>query len=247
MKNALKSEFRKLFSVRSTYVVLAFCMALEILFAFYIVGWHTPATSLGSPTYLSSQATSAISTLGLFLALVAILLITHEYRYNTIVYTLTASKSRARVLFAKFLAVSVFAIIASLVFGWLSLFLSDLAIHMRHLPLGVQTVSVWNLTWRLAFAGWGFVTLSFFLAAIIRIQVGAIAAMFLIPSTVEGLLSLLLKGNQVYLPYSSLNEVLNSEAFSKQITYTRAAAVALGYIILSGAIALLLFIRRDAN
>src|SRR5581483_7190097 len=112
-----------------------------------------------------------------------------------IVYTLTASKSRARVLFAKFLAVSVFAVVFSLAFGWLSPLLSELAVHIRHLPLAAQTVPIWNLSWRLAFAGWGFVTLSFFIAAIIRIQVGAMAAMFLIPSTVESLLGLLLKGN----------------------------------------------------
>ena len=41
--------------------------------------------------------------------------------------------------------------------------------------------------------------LAFILAIIIRIQVGAIAAVFLIPSTLENLLGLLLKQNQVYL------------------------------------------------
>lgn len=248
MINTIKAEARKIYSIRSTYIVLAFCLALEALFAFYITGWHTPPESLLDAGYMVSQATSAINSLWLFVALVGVLLVTHEYRYNTIVYTLTAGKSRVRVLLAKFLVVSAFAIVCSLVFGWLSPLLSQVAVNVRGLHLGAQTVPIWSLTWRMAVAGWGFAALSFFLAVIIRVQVGAIAAMFLIPSTVENLVGMLLKQNQVYLPFSSLNTLVTiADPSSPHISYARAAAVACAYIVSIGALAFFLFVKRDAN
>jgi hypothetical protein len=42
-----------------------------------------------SPTALSGDITFVISGMSVFVALIAILLLTHEYRYNTIMYTLT--------------------------------------------------------------------------------------------------------------------------------------------------------------
>src|ERR1700690_121413 len=98
MRAALKAELRKLLTVRSTYFILIVVLLLEVLFAFYISGWRATATDLHSSGALSSAVTDAVTAVSIFSALVALLLFTHEYRYNTIMYTLTASNSRSRVL-----------------------------------------------------------------------------------------------------------------------------------------------------
>jgi hypothetical protein len=67
--------------------------------------------------------------------------------------------------------------------------------------------------------------------------------MFLIPGTVEQLLGLLLKKNQVYLPFSALGAVLEHN----QISYVRAATVVGLYVVVGWIVAWVLFLRRDAN
>ncbi len=246
MLASLKSEFRKLITTRSTYIILGFSTVMNLIFAFYIVGWHTSPEALSSPSYMASQVVSAINALGLFAALVGIMLMTHEYRYNTVTYTLTASRSRFKVLLSKYLVISAFALFFALLFGTLSPALSTLAIHLRGLTLAPQVFPVSSLLWRVTFASWGYVSLAFFLATIIRSQVGSIAAIFLIPSTVEQLLGLLLKQNQVYLPFSALNILLDMQG-QGHISYARAALVVLGYLAVGWIVSLILFLRRDAN
>jgi hypothetical protein len=247
MTALIKAEFRKLFSLRSTYLVLLFAFLIEVLFAFYISGWRASEAARVDPGYLASQVFSAVNLLGLFAAIVGVLSITHEYRYNTIMYTLTSSSSRTRVVLAKFITISVFAVGFGLVFGWLSPLLAWTGMQMHGIHTVAQQLDVWNLTWRAIFGGWGVAMFASIFAMLARVQVAAIAAIFLIPGTIEPLLGLLLKQNQVYLPYSSLNIVLNTGSGSTPISLTTAVLVSLGYIIGGWVIAWALFLRRDAN
>jgi ABC-2 type transport system permease protein len=245
MTSLIKAEFRKLFTVRSTYVILGLSLLLEIFFAFYVSGIKAKQEVFASPDYLASQAGSAISTLGLIAGLAAVMLITHEYRYNTIMYTLTSSKSRLRVLLAKFCAISVFAVVFAAIYGALSPLLAGLGAHVHGLDVVNQQFDVWPLIWHNIFAGWAFVMFVSIMATIIRSQVGAIAAVFLVPGTVEQLLGLLLKQNQVYLPFSSLNVLFNDGR--QAITPEHAALVACAYLVVGFTVTALLFVRRDAN
>ncbi len=241
---ALKAELRKLVTVRSTYVVLGVCFILEILFAFYGSGIKVAAADLHNPHYLASQVTGAVMVLSTLIALIGILLVTHEYRYNTIMYTLTSSRSRAQVLLSKLLVMSVFAILFSVIFGALSPLMTLLGVHIKGHVLMHQVIPVGDLLWRSALTGWGFAMLALILAFIIRIQVGAIVALFLIPGTIEQLLGLLLKHKQAYLPFMALHNVADD---NPMIPHGRAAAVSCIYIVIGWIIALILFQRRDAN
>jgi ABC-2 type transport system permease protein len=244
----LKAELRKIFTVRSTYYILGFSLLIEIFFAFYVSGIKANQADVLNPNYLASQVGSAVSSLSLIAALVAIMLITHEYRYNTIMYTLTASKSRTQVLIAKFVVISLFAIIFSLVYGWLSPLMASVGANIHGLNVVNQQIDIWSLTWRAAFIGWGFVMLASILAFSIRAQVGAIAAAFLVPGTIEPLLGLLLKQNQVYLPFSSLNAVTSTgNVEHPPITAMHAVMVATAYIVFGLVVSWALFARRDAN
>ncbi|HSX30331.1 MAG TPA: ABC transporter permease [Candidatus Saccharimonadales bacterium] len=244
MLAALKAELRKLFSVRSTYVILGICLALEIFFAFYATAYHASPMDARDHGLLAGEVTDAVNFLTKLLAIVGILLVTHEYRYNTIVYSLTSSKKRLRVLASKFAVISMFTVLFTAFFGMLSPLLAKLGFAAHHVALSSQTFDIWGLLWRAVMYGWGIAMLGLVFAFIIRIQVGALAALFLIPGTVEQLLGLLLKKNQVYLPFSSLEAVLNK---NDVLSYGHAALVALGYIVLGFVVSAWLFNRRDAN
>ena len=173
----LKAEFRKIFSVRSTYVILVFVIILEIVFAFYTSGWRIDAHDLHNPNTLTNDITAAVSAVSIFAALIAALLMTHEYRYNTITYSLTLSKSRTRVLVAKILVISVVAVVFTIVVGALSPLLSVLGAHAHHLKFAPQTLHYGTLLWHCLFFGWGYAMAGLLIAALIRNQIGAIVTL----------------------------------------------------------------------
>jgi ABC-2 type transport system permease protein len=179
-------------------------------------------------------------------AICGILLITHEYRYNTIMHSLTLSRRRSQVFIAKIVIISLFVGITMAIFAVLSPLLTLAGIHLHGLNLVHQDVDLGTLWWRALFASWAYSMLAAILALTIRIQVGAIVAFFLAPGTIEGLLGLLLKKDQVYLPFTAVSGVLNHNG-AQQISYGRSAVIALIWIVVGYAIALVLFNRRDAN
>jgi ABC-2 type transport system permease protein len=249
MMTNLKAEFRKVFSVRSTYVILAFVFILELIFALYASGWRASAGDLHSPTTWANDVTSAVSAVSVFVALMATLLMTHEYRYNTIMYSLTLSKSRSQVLLAKILVISALAIIFTIIVGVLSPLLSDLGARAHHLTFAPQTLHYGTLVWRSLFFGWGYAMAGLLIAALVRNQIGAIVTLFIAPDTIEGLLSLVLKQHTVYLPFSALHTVIGQGmgTYLNAITPAHAAEVFMGYLVVGWLVAWVLFVRRDAN
>jgi len=246
--NALRAELRKLFTVRSTYYIFGFCVVLLVFFGFYVSGWRIEKIDLLNPGYLSNQVSSAVSTISVFVALIAVLLVTHEYRYNTIMYTLTASNSRSKVLIAKILVITGLSVVFTIFFGLLSPIAASLGIHAHHLKLVHQTFSYGNLLWRVLFYGWGYAMAGLLLAVLIRNQVGAIITLFIAPGVVEGLLSLLLKNNTVYLPFSALSTVIGQGMnYHNTITPLHALYVFCTYLIVGWIVAWVLFEKRDAN
>lgn len=244
----LKAELRKLLTMRWTYYILAFCFVLIIFFGFYVSGWRIDKGALIDPTTLASDITSAISTLSVFIALIAILLFANEYRYNTIMHTLTATNSRTKVLLSKILIMTGFAIVLILIFGLLSPVLSVLGVHAHHLKLVPQTFQYGNLLWRCLFYGCGYTMAGLVIAALTRSQVGSIVILFIAPATVEGLLGLVLKNNVVYLPFSSLTTVIGQGMnYRNTITPFHAALVFSSYLIIGLGVSWYLFLHRDAN
>ncbi len=86
MMSELKAEFKKILTVRSTYVIVLACIAITFLFAFYGEGYKASSESLGAPNKLASEVGNAILALSAIGGLVGLLLITQEYGYNRIVY-----------------------------------------------------------------------------------------------------------------------------------------------------------------
>lgn len=248
MINALKAEYRKIFTVRSTYVMLLLTLAALLLLAFFANGIKIDNGDLHNPLTLTNDITAAIGALAIFPALIALLLFTHEYRHNTILYTLTESNSRSRVLLAKIIVLSVFSLIYTLIVCALSPLLANLGIHAHSLHLVHQSIHYGNLLWRVIMFGWGYTMVGLLVAVLIRNQIGAIVTLFILPETVEGLLGLLLKKNAVYLPFNSLH-VLVSQGLSSSLANVSdltAMLVFLTYLVIGWVVAWVLFLKRDA-
>jgi ABC-type transport system involved in multi-copper enzyme maturation permease subunit len=245
----LKAEVRKLVTIRSTYIIIAVVLALEVFLAFFISGVRAHPDALHNPQTLASDAGLAIHTLSLFCALIAVLLLTHEFRYNTISYSLTLSNSRSKVLAAKIIVMSVFAVCFTLITGALSPLLAILGMNVNHLHLVAQSIPYHSILWRGLFYGWGYTMAGLVIATLVRNQIGAIVTLFIVPGTVEGLLSLLLKQNIQYLPFSALNVVIGSGSglgVTTTITQAQAALVFSAYLVVGWIVAWVLFLRRDA-
>lgn len=242
----LRAELRKLFTVRSTYLLILLAFAFVVLVGFYAKGYRISGAELHNPHHVADSIIPIISSLPmLFGSIIAILLMTHEYRYNTVMYTLTSSNSRSRVLFAKFVATSIFAVAFTLVILIVSPLLMYLGIHLHGNTLAPQTIPYKDLLWRCVFYGWSFIITGLLLAVLIRNQIGAIVSLFILP-TIEQALALLLKNNAVYLPFMSSGEVLMAPE-KGSITYGHAALVFSAYLLVGWAVAWVLFLRRDAN
>lgn len=244
---AIKSEFRKLFTIRSTYIITFLVIAFLLFIAFYVEGWRLKPFQLKDPGQLASDVYGGL-TLMVFGAIVAILSMTHEYRYNTIIYTLTSNNSRSKALAAKVITISCYAIGLAIIVGVLSPIATYLGVHAAGHSLGPQTLHYKDLVWRTIFYGWSYGMIGLVLATIIRLQPGAVAALFVIPAVVEPLLSQLLDKHAVYLPFAALSQLVGDGAVGGgSLPPGKAALVFLAYLLAGWAVAWYLFLHRDAS
>ena len=252
MNQTLKAEFRKLLTVRSTYVITGLLTAFIIFITFYVIGWRMTPADMNNPGQLVSDVTGALG-LTVFGAIVAVLLMTHEYRYNTIMYTLTSSNSRSKVLLSKFIVASAYALFLAALIAILAPLMTSLGVHLHGHTLVPQTIHYWNLIWRSLFYGWGYGMAGLLLALLTRNQIASIVALFVVPGLAEQLLGLLLKHNTVYLPFSALSQVINYGTnngrmdTSSNLSPAKAAGVYAIYLVVGWIISWYLFLRRDAT
>jgi ABC-2 type transport system permease protein len=247
MMNAISAEFRKLLSVRSTYFIILICLAIICLFAGYGDGIRASAANLQDPNRLAGESYAAIVFVGLVVALVGLLSFGHEYRYNGIMYTLTASNNRLKSFAAKALVISIFAIFTSVLFTFFSPLVNVLALHFSGKTLGPQAFDWWDVLWHCIFVGWGYAMYAFILVAIIRSQVGSIVMYLLIPLIGENILAQVFKSSGKYLPFQSLQSVLPLSVGPHSASLQHYVTVSLAYIIGGLLLSAVLFTRRDAN
>lgn len=251
MMASLKSEFRKLLTVRSTYILTILVLAFIAFLSIYVFGYNQAAQQASSPVFMSDTIYTMLGTAVTFITIISILLIVHEYRYNTINYTLTLSPSRIRVLFSKTVVMLTYATVVGAAVVAIAYFGSKLGLSIKGAELAPQQLPL-DLIWKYTAYVWGYALIGIILALLIRGVVGAIVAIFLIP-TIEGLLSLLLKDNTKYLPFRALDGIPATAApnsiTSSVETLTSAAALGVFavYLAIFGTIAVVSFLKRDAN
>lgn len=240
MIETIRSEFRKLVTIRSTYVLAGIAVALLGFFSFWELGFKgTPDVT---PAFMA-VVKEGVTVTAMFMAIIAVLHVTHEYRYNTIMYTLTASSNRTKVFLSKLLVLCGFVLAFFVVSSLIAMAMVWLGAAIK----GVDSLNTqffyWDTLWRSVFHMLAWTMLGILFGFLFRHVVGAIAMLMIVPTTVEGLLSIVLKENTKYLPYTAIEQVHTGYS----LTPGTAALVASAYVIGGLAIAWFLFLKRDAN
>lgn len=266
----LKAEFRKLLSVRSTYVIALIFLLLCAFFSFYVHGYKdsiaqsrtlsgaSPMDHTLASLFVASSITQIASVLSVAGALIALLLLAHEYRYSTIIYTLTASRSRSKVLAAKIIAVLCLVLVYTVVGAAISLGLVWAGAAVAGHGLPPQNINLLTFFAKCVFYTEAYALAGLLFIALIRNQIGAIAALLILPNTVEGLLTLLFKHNAVYLPFTALSQVVQGPVVKHVVAAhpdpnalvlspSKGALVFLCYLVGGWIIAWILFLKRDAS
>lgn len=290
MISTLRSEVRKLLSIRSTYIVLAVVLVLTAVFTYFgtapqyqknqDTNCHEQVSSSQtkdgktkttvvsdckdqplkvSPVLRQDQMESNVEStaqgIAIFLAVMAVLVMAHEYRYNTITYSLTLARKRWQVLFSKLIVVSGYVVVATLIAILLTIAFTDLAVSVKNLVLPAQTIS-WPATiGRTLFYDLGFALFGLGAITVLRNMVAGFVTLFG-AFMVDGILSGILTHYQLepskYLPFDALARAL-AHNFSGVVSPTsapeplHAALTFVAYLLGLWIIAWYLFIKRDAN
>lgn len=256
MKAQLKSELRKLLTVRSTYIMTALGLVIVIITSFWVEGYKGltgSPSSLLAPNAIEELIKNAALSGGGFGVIIAILFMAHEYRYNTIMYTLTASNSRHKVLASKILVMLGFGFALTVLCAVVGVGFYYLGLSLRDATLPAQDINWLYMGGRILFYNIAQMMLGLIFATLTRSITAAIAIVFLAPATVEPLIGLLIKEKAAYLPYASLERVISAfggeaaQIVSGSLSVGRAVLVGCVYLLIGWAITWTLFVRRDAN
>jgi ABC-type transport system involved in multi-copper enzyme maturation permease subunit len=291
MVPALKAEFKKLLTVRSTYILTALVVVIVGLFTYFGTSQTViesdvkpqSAEQAAPPPNTKQQLNTTrvvskelpkealvthfqdkIPVVALLTAIVVVLLMGHEFRYNTITYTLTASNSRSKVLGSKVIVSTAYALFVALLAMGVMAASAYIAIHVKGLYLPPQDFPWGMIILRQASYVLGFSLMALAFITLARNLIAGIVAIFLLP-TIDAVVGQLLSNWQIeatkVLPYSALNRVGNvltdyvpAYRASDSGTGAMIPATALGaagvfalYLVGIWLVSWYLFLKRDAS
>jgi ABC-type transport system involved in multi-copper enzyme maturation permease subunit len=249
MISLLRAEFKKLLSVRSTYIVSLVTLALVALATGYGSGYRGAGPGHGTHLTLSGTLMQTASIVSAFVAIVAILQLAHEYRYNTIMYSLTSSNSRSKFLAAKLLMISMYVAGIAIVYSLLGLAFALLGAHFAGATLPHQDLHLVHFLMKSVYYCLGYALAGTLFVALTRNLTAGIAILFLAPGPIEALLGLVLKTNAKYLPFTALSPVIAppGKPDAALLSPLKGALVFAIYLVVGWIVAWYLFLKRDAN
>ncbi len=217
--------------------------------AFFAYGYKANSGQLSDPLLLYGGSLLTLNFVTTFSAIVAILLVTHEYRYNTILYTLTVTNNRLKVLLAKVAVITAYVVAVTVLAIIVTIGFAILGTSVQGEEMTTQNLQLLELLGRGLMYAWSYAMLGLIVAMLVRNQVAAIVGFLIVPSIVEGILTLLLKDNVKYLPFQSLNAVLGGSGApsAAALSTTNATLMVTGYIVVGLVASAVLLRRRDAN
>jgi hypothetical protein len=243
MIGSLKAEFRKLLTIRSTYAITFAVLALIGLIATLTAYKDAPKFGAGN---LQGAILNGIGIAQVFGGIVAILLITHEYRFNLIDYSLTITNRRIKLLLAKLVTITCYSVVLTLIAVAATWAFTLLGIHLRGVTVVPQHLEVTSVILKsLAYVTAG-IWAGLLFGLLFRSVVMAIVVFFVLPTMVEPLLHNLLKVSSNYLPFSAQNQITMPHA-KGMFSPLASLGVFLAYLAAGWVVALILFYRRDAN
>ena len=241
MKAQLRSEFRKLLSTRTFLWLLVGAVGLSVMAVLSVSG--QPASETARPFH--EQQFMFLSTfVKMFVIVLGIRIVTDEFRYGTVMPTLTFSPRRGRVLAAKAIAggaaglvvgVLAQATLLGVALGMFNLQGQELRVGsdaVRALAGGVVAASLWTVI------GVG-------VGAIVRSQVAAIVGSFLWLMALEEILRTKLGDLGGYLPGQAGFALALG---GTEVRYSVTGGLTLAsYAALTIVIGLVVFRRRDVS
>lgn len=113
----VSSEFTKLITLRSTFVISLVMIVISVTFSALVASTYGSAEAVGRPASgaTSSSVGASVSFAQLIIGVLAVVLVTNEYSTNMIQTTLAATPRRFPVLAAKLVVATVVTLILSLV------------------------------------------------------------------------------------------------------------------------------------
>lgn len=245
MIRELHAELRKLVTVRSTFIAAGIALVFSGFIGLYAIGYRGGADF--AATTMERSILDIVPITALFVGVMAILLIGHEYRYNTIYYTLTASNNRLKVLVAKLVTSGLLGIVFALVTIVWTLVMVSLGLKWGGHHIEPQQIDMMSVLWKsLAYM----ITTAWFgmlLGFISRNMTFALVVFFMLPM-VEPLVIFLLKIKAQYLPSAAQGNILTTNNFDPN-SFTPLASLGVFsiYLAVLALISAFLFVKRDAN
>ncbi len=207
-------------------------------------------------TQLMTNFYNVVPVMTLLITIVAILLMAHEYRYNTIMHTLTLSNSRSKVLVGKITVGVLYALIMSVVVVVATVIGTHLAASVKDLVLPAQSADWGSVIPKIMLYTAGYSMLGLAIITLLRNLVVSIVAIFILP-TIEAIAGAILSSHNVttagLLPFTALNRIIDIQGVNSNVpgaqtvSTSRAALVFAIYLAVTWAAAWYLFLRRDAN
>ncbi|MGI8627243.1 MAG: hypothetical protein ACR2J5_11845 [Geodermatophilaceae bacterium] len=196
MTAALKYEWRRLWTIRSTYWLIGGTLVLQLVFCMIAAANASPIETI----FDAEEVVSAVVSLGasygvspLFSAyiigLLGVFSFGHEYRYGMIRATLTAVPDRAAVFLAKALTTAALAAVLAFACALIGLLAAAIFVDTQG---AMSSAGVWEVVLGLVLYTTLFGLCGMATAAIVRNQTGAVALMLLVPSVIESVIRLLL-------------------------------------------------------
>jgi len=197
MTAALRYEWRRLWSIRSTYWLIGITFGLQLAGTLLAA----MATSAVENVFDAAETVSQIITLGaatglspLFtayiIAMFGVFCFGHEYRYGMIRATLTAVPDRRAVFAAKALITALLAAVMSVGCSLIGMFSSLLFLDTRG---ALSSDTVWYVVLGAALFTMLFGLCGMAFAALVRNQTGALAMVLLVPLVAENIIALILR------------------------------------------------------
>ena len=244
MFNTIRAEFRKLLTVRSTYITSGLALALSLFFSYYSDGHNGDIINGRGYADLTNTLHSAAVVISIFSAIIIMLLVLHEYRYNTILYSLTSTNNRLKFMFAKVFVSIVYVIVFSAIIFGASMLAAYIGLNTNARYIGLVHPDIWLNVWTIAFYICGFALFALLIAFLTRNQTASIAILLIAPTTIEPLVNLLFKSHTIHLPFTTLANVIMSGGPDSP---TKSAGIVVIYLVVGWLAAVVLFLRRDAN
>lgn len=247
---AIKAEFLKLLTIRSTYCLTILAWAIAVFVAAHAgVNWHGGVGSDGYNriNYLSILIYGfPLAIVASVSAIVAILSAGHEYRYNLINYGLTLNRSRTGVLAAKLICLTVYAIFLCLVAIGLMILSFYIFANAAGQAVNLKYISWPQLLGENVFFVWTYAIYGLVITVLLRNIVASLGVFFILPTLVGIVTKLFITDNLNYLPFAAAGHVRQVGVLAYDFSVSKAIVVVLLYMAVFGCLAWALLLRRDA-